>query len=98
MSEAPYIEFDLSALMSSWMPSSSFPVLPKSAFRAPVGADVTAQPLTAETHAPELRLKRSKRIALELFGNLQIFRFARMRKPTPEGMSGAELESSWSSL
>ena len=68
MLEAPYIEFDLSALMSSWMPSSSFPVLPKSAFRAPVGADVTAQPLTAETHAPELRLKRSKRIALELFG------------------------------
>ena len=33
-----------------------------------------------------------------IFGNLQIFRFARMRKPTPEGMSGAELESSWSSL
>lgn len=33
-----------------------------------------------------------------IFGNLQIFRFARMRKPTPEGVSGAELESSWSSL
>jgi len=58
--------------MSSCTPvSSATSAREKSAFRALLESFETAQPLTEATQTPSLRLKRSKRITLVLFGNAQ---------------------------